>query len=184
MGFFSIFKSKKDKSGNENVNVDVKRGDFNNDLAFLNHLITLESNLLERKLRIFSKKERINTKVTLVSDEEVTQAVQESIMTIISSCSEEYKALLYKYFNKEDALIGYICAILFNYAVDKVSTLNKGEINKQRLISAYSTLMEKNRAKNIPMKEVAQKLQTTDNDSEGLAVSLPDTEEINIPEVL
>ena len=173
LGLFNFLHRKK-----KQIPYVVERGEFKNDLAFLEYIIQFELANLTRNIEILQQKEKVNVNVNLINDEMLNTALENSIMTIINKMSDNYKQLLYFYFKDENALIEHIVTTLYAISIEKVVQYNKDKINRKRYEDAIKVLNKRASEKTNntrQSKEVSQHSQ---------AEELPSEENIEIPEVL
>lgn len=150
----------------------VERGDFKNDLAFLEYLTQMEIINLQRNIKILEKKEKIGINSLFINSEMFESAVQVSVMNIMNKLSNNYKALMLLYFKNEEQLISHVVSLLYAYALQKVEEANKDKLNKKQLSDAFS-LFNKKKKENVVKEDKGE-----------LSITPPEQGHIEIPEVL
>jgi len=171
LGLFNFLHRKK-----KQIPYVVERGEFKNDLAFLEYIIQFELANLTRNIEILQQKEKVNATVNLINDEMLNTALENSIMTIINKMSDSYKQLLYFYFKDENALIEHIVTTLYAISIEKVIQYNKDKINRKRYEDAIKVLNKRS--------EKSSNIRQQPKEVHPQAEELPSEEDIEIPEVL
>jgi len=99
---------------------------FNNDITFLSYIVGFKCKVYS-DLILNPTTELSNTKI--LKGEDQVKAVNEIVLSVMSTLSDEYKQVLFKYFT-DSSLKEYITELVLNHITSVINELNKTKFKK------------------------------------------------------